>query len=272
MNKVAKAKSDNTLATELILGGAEIAGGAAGAAIGLLGGPLASVGGTVIGIAAGRVLSHIGAELKMKLIGPREIVRVGAAAAFAGKYIADGLSAGTTLRDDGFFDDKIGERASAEAVLEGVLLKARDSYEEKKLEMLGVLYANIAFHPEVSSAYAYLLIKLIGELTYRQLVIMEILYEQTRDNTSVFKDVEFRSDESEKNNLTSEGVGLLTEAFDIYQRELAHSSDGSAWLGLSDTNLGKMRLQGSGVMLAQLAALQVLIAKEDREEVIRVIV
>src|SRR6266511_3326365 len=116
---------EETLAVELIESGSEIAGAATGAAVGLVAGPLGVIGGAALGAALGRVLKH-----------------VGAAAAFAGAAIAIALETGRQPRDDGFFETREGgDRPAAEEILEGVLQKARDAYEERKLRLLGLLYA-----------------------------------------------------------------------------------------------------------------------------------
>lgn len=268
---MAKRKNDQDLAVELINDGAEMTGAAVGAAIGLIGGPVAAVGGAVAGSVAGKVIARVGSELKKRFLGPREEIRVGAVMGYVGEYIAEGLRAGQVLRDDGFFNERTKQRGEAESILEGILLKARDDYEEKKLSLLGALYANIAFSKAVSAPYAHQLIKLLGELTYRQTVIMAVAYEQTEKGIAIFKDVEFRSNNDAKSMLTSESVSLLTEAMDIYQKGLANDSGGEAWLGLSDVNLGRLRLQGTGAMLAQMAAFSLLIPKADKAEIINLI-
>src|SRR6266542_3626677 len=110
---------EETLAVELIESGSEIAGAATGAAVGLVAGPLGVIGGAALGAALGRVLKRVGAELRQRLLGPREEIRVGAAAAFAGAAIASALETGRPPRDDGFFDEREGDRPAADEILEG---------------------------------------------------------------------------------------------------------------------------------------------------------
>lgn len=251
------------LAIELIDGGSELAGAASGAAIGLVGGPAGAFGGAVAGVAITRTLKRVGADLKQRWLGPREEVRIGAASAYAGATIRTFLEAGRIPREDGFFEAQGDERPAAEEILEGVLLKARDAYEEKKVSLLGVLYAQVAFHPEVSPAHANHLIELASRLTYRQLAVMAVA--QDVDNRERLRAADYRDDPAAIERLGLEGQALLTEIFDLYQQGLVHGG-GPAWISLTDVHPADIGLQGSGAVLAQLMALETIPAM-DREGV-----
>jgi hypothetical protein len=245
---------EQDLAKDLISGGADIAGAATGAAIGLVGGPAGVVGGAAAGAAIGRVLGRVGAEIRRRRLGPREEVRVGAAAAFAGERIQEHLNAGRVPRDDGFFEPgKNGEASSAEELLEGVLLKARDAYEERKTRHLGILYGNLAFHPEISAEYGNFLVSLLGDLTYRQLVVLAIASDGSRAH---LRATDYRGDEAALDRLGLEGPALLTEIFNLYQRGLLSDTAGEAWLSVPDVAPARLRAQGAGHVLVQLADLQ----------------
>lgn len=262
-----EADQQESLAVELIEGGGELAGAASGAAIGLLGGPGGAIGGAVAGVAIARVLKRVGADLRQRLLGPREEVRVGAAAAFAGATIKEFLDEGHTPRDDGFFEARGDERPAAEEVLEGVLLKARDAYEEKKVRLLGTLYAQVGFHPEISPAHANHLIELASRLTYRQLVVVAVVQDET--NRAGLRAADYRGDTEAIGRLGLEGGALLTEIYDLYQQGLVHGEE-AAWISVADVNPGKMRLQGSGAVLAKLMSLETIPAA-DREHVIQLL-
>lgn len=255
--------NNQELITELVQSGSEIAGSVVGVAIGLLGGPAAALGGAAMGATVGRVLSKVGADIQRRLLGPREQTRIGAALAFATNRIAEQVQAGRTLRQDDFFQaqDKNG-RPVAEELLEGVLLKARDAYEEKKIPLIGNLYANIAFHPEISPIYAGYLIKLAGELSYNQLVALAV----GRDvaNKSRLRDKDYRGDATTIESLGLNGQGLLTEIYDLYQRGLVNGGNGSAWLSVPDV-VPTYNVQGAGGVLASLMQLDISISHDDRE-------
>ena len=68
-------------------------------------------------------------------------------------------------------------RFAREAVdlLEGVLRQAAQSFEERKVALLARLYSEVAHDPSVDAASAAFAVRLVGELTYRQLVILSTL-------------------------------------------------------------------------------------------------
>src|SRR4051794_15930672 len=77
----------------LISGGAEIAGGAVGSALGFLAaGPLGAALLGAGGAAVAMTFRHIGQEASERLLGPREKVRVGAVLAIAAAEISERLS------------------------------------------------------------------------------------------------------------------------------------------------------------------------------------
>jgi hypothetical protein len=252
---------EEVLAVELIEGSSEIAGAAVGATIGLIGGPAGAVGGAAGGALLARVLRRVGADLRQRVLGPREELRVGAAAAHAGAMIQILLDAGKQPRDDGFFDAPPGERPAAEELLEGVLLQARDAYEEKKVRLLGIMYAQLAFHPEISAPTANHLLSLAERLTYRQLVVMVIA--QGEGNRELLRDGNYRGDAAALDAFGGEGAALLIEIYDIYQRGLLSDAHGSAWISVADVDPRAMRLQGSASTLAGLMGLAT-IPMEDR--------
>ena len=249
---------EETLAVELIESGSEIAGAATGAAVGLVAGPLGVIGGAALGAALGRVLKHVGAEIRQRVLGPREEIRVGAAAAFAGAAIAIALETGRQPRDDGFFETREGgDRPAAEEILEGVLQKARDAYEERKLRLLGLLYANVAFHPEISPQHANHLIALAGQLTYRQLVALAIAHQQAQTGP-ILRDRPFRGDHAALVRLGLDGNALVTELYGLDQNGLLSDANGEAWISVADVNPGAMRPQPSGSVLAQIMGLDTI--------------
>lgn len=240
-------------ARDLIQTGADITGAVAGAAIGLIGGPAGALAGAGIGVAASRVLTKAGLEIQRRVLGPREHSRIGAAAAYAVTATKQLLDAGATPRADGFFDAPPAGRSAADQLLEGVLTKARDSYEEKKLAYLGNLYASLGFHPEVSALYGNFLVTLAGELTYNQLVALAI--GAANPQPQLLRMNALRDDDAALAALDNNSVGLITEVFSLYQRGLVHGIDGSVWMSLPDVTFGNYRVQGAGSLLVALMGL-----------------
>jgi hypothetical protein len=210
-------------------------------------------------------MKRVGADLQRRMLGPREQVRIGAAAAYAGAKIQSYLQSGEIPREDGFFSGAGKERPPADELLEGVLLKARDSYEEKKVPLLGNLYANIAFIPDVSPALSNHLISLAGRLTYQQLVALAVARDDA--NRLRLRQKDFRGDQKAIGALGITGVGALTSLYELYQQGLLNGGE-EAWIGVGDVNPAAMRAQGAGDLLAKLMELE-SIPLEDREEFYR---
>jgi hypothetical protein len=154
----------------LIEMGADIAGNAAGAAVGFI---VAGPAGSVVGAAATPVLTGIlktiGSEIKSRLYSERELIRAGGALAFAVQKIRSNLNAGKKLRSDDFFSSSAGDRGAAKEILEGILLAAQKEYQEKKVKFYGNLYANIAFESDIDRSHANYLVGLLDRLSFRQL-------------------------------------------------------------------------------------------------------
>jgi hypothetical protein len=157
----------------LLGAGAEFLGGSAGAAVGTLGGPAGVVGGAATGVAVTRALLRVGDEIEERVSGPAQRARMGGALLIAYEHIRQRIETGEEPRGDGFFEPRDdGQRPAADELLEGVLLRAGDSYEQKRVEYLGRLYASIAFRSEISPGYAHYLLRVADRLSYRQFLLL----------------------------------------------------------------------------------------------------
>jgi hypothetical protein len=161
---------------EFIASGGRIVGGTAGAAVGRIGGPIAALAGGAAGVAVGDVLANAAVEFYDRHLARRQSVRAAGALAVATVEIQERLEAGDAPRGD-FLDDTSDESDASE-ILEGTLLAAANSYEQRKIRYLGKFYANLSFSPSVTPSYANLLLKLIDRLTYGQLRVMAMLGRQ----------------------------------------------------------------------------------------------
>lgn len=176
----------------LIIAGSEIAGGAAGAAIGFFwGGPEGAAVGAASAHLFKRAIISIGDDISERFLSEREKMRIGGTISYATKRFEERLAVGDKLREDGFLKQPstshaacaeipIIERPAAQEVLEGVLLVAQREHEEKKIPFLGNLLANFAFDSTIDKAQANLLIKIGEDLSFRQMCLLNLFYE---DNT-----------------------------------------------------------------------------------------
>lgn len=192
--------------------GSSVTSSVAGTLIGFLLGNLpGAVAGAIIASGAKKVLY----DIAIRVLSPREKLRVADTAKFAIEKIISNLQSDIKPRDDGFFSD-IGEgRSHAEEIFEGVLLKAKSEHEEKKTKILGTVFANIAFSKGFSIGEANHLLQIVEDLTYRQLCILSLVEKKTYGSIKLTeKDYqEFRqSDEV----VSHETISILQEIFQIY--------------------------------------------------------
>jgi hypothetical protein len=198
--------SKESLGVTLLKKGSKIVGSAVGGAIGYITvGPLGTPGMAAIG---GQLLS----EIANRVLSDKEKIRIGAAAAIALSDIGDRLRSGEKLRNDNFFErESDTNRSTAEELFEGVLLRARDEYEEKKLKLLGKLYSNLTFDISCSKHEGNYLINVANSLTYTQLCLVNIFKNKNLYNlrSEDFKDGEM---------LSTVTLNCLQQSFDLFQK------------------------------------------------------
>lgn len=158
---------------EIIDKGSEISGSLTGAAIGLaIAGPVGALGGAAIGPLVALAFKKAGLELSEKLLSPREMVRVGATYVLAFNKITNEISKGKKVREDDFFTIQKDDRSKSETLLEGTLLKARNEYEEKKIKYYSNFIANLNFDESISFEKGNTLLRILEQLSYRQISIL----------------------------------------------------------------------------------------------------
>ncbi len=170
---------------EIAITGAEMLGAGVGGALGTIGGPPGIAAGATGGVLATRFFRWVGAEIAERLLSPREQIRIGGALAVAVARVQEREDAGETPRTDGFFESREGVSSDALELLEGTLLNAARSYEERKVQYLGRLYASLAFDASVSPGYANYLIRLLERLTYRQLSALAFIANTERESERI---------------------------------------------------------------------------------------
>jgi hypothetical protein len=202
---------DDGKAARIIDAGSQISGGLVGAGLGLLmAGPPGALAGGGLGPAFASGLK----EVARRLLGRREEVRIGGALRYAYDAIKELEEGGNPIRTDDFFDITNSGQSSADEIVEGVLLAAQRSYEERKVQFIGYLMANIAFEEAVNRTSANWLIKTAQELTWTQLVLLSLV---GRRETLNVPDVQIGRHEE---NWSSWGVHMELLNLAYGQREL----------------------------------------------------
>jgi hypothetical protein len=246
--------------------GSDLAGNLGGAGIGLLvGGPP----GAVVGAALGPTIKHTALVLYDRLHG-RQRVRAGATLQFVAEDVERRHANGQVPRDDGFFEPRDGLRPEADELLEGVLLQAANSYEERKVPLLGRLYAGIAHDPTVSPATGNYLVRLASELTYRQFVALSVFANFDQHSDALINALVNRAE-----GTFQPDPALLLELDDLGDRRLVgvdvkgrvvalgETIDASGPLSGIKPGYGRLRLTDAGQLLVRLTRADELSAQEQ---------
>jgi hypothetical protein len=155
------------------------------------------------------LLKKILGDIANRGLSPREQTKVGATYFYALEKIFNYLNQGLSPRYADL-SDSINTRSGIEEILEGVLLKSRSEHEEKKLKILGNIYANTCFLEEINFRDANIAISMATNMTYTKQCILAILHRKySYPNRYLLSgDFEYILDESQNEN-NSETLKLL---------------------------------------------------------------
>jgi len=145
--------------------GSQLAGALIGAGVGIFN-PLA---GAAVGFAATEALQRLGVEV-ISRVGDRAAVRAGAAVALIAQDADRRETTGQAPRADGFFDPDGDLRAPSDELMEGVLRRAAETYEERKLPYISYIYTSVAYDDNYAWPEAMFYLALADRLIYRQFV------------------------------------------------------------------------------------------------------
>jgi hypothetical protein len=142
-------------------------------------GPAAAAYSGILNSTFGLVFDRVWTEGSIRKLSPREQEREAKVYEAAAVQIYSRLDGGKAPRNDGFFTDIFDGRTKAEEIVEGVYIKARDQYEEKKLVHLGRFIANISFRADIPPELGNFLLRAADSLNYRQFVLLALAAQQT---------------------------------------------------------------------------------------------
>jgi hypothetical protein len=243
--------NDEDKLTDLINSGADITGGVAGGVIGfLLAGPVGAAIGGGSGPIVTSVLKKIGLEIKERLISPREEIRVGATISYAIEKIKSRLDSGTSIRNDNFFNSSSTKRSDADEIYEATILAAQREYQEKKLKYYGNLVANISFDPACDKAQANHLIRIVQELSWRQICIISLTARKSNFNLRNLNYIN-------QPTMSHAHVFLLDEIMELYNKSLIVFGN-DFLMGMTGIHPSRMQLEGVGVHLHNMMELSTI--------------
>jgi hypothetical protein len=271
-------RSEEEKVNDLIESASEYIGPAAGAGLGMfLAGPAGAILGQLGGTAIQQVFARVGADLSDRFLSHREQVKLGATLVYAIARLKANMDAG--LPSWGDYDiSKNGERPKAEEILEGVLLKAKTTYEEKKLPYLGNFYGNAPYHgfapaydmPGVGyvcpASEAPMFLRQADELSYRQYVCLAMVGQRA---AFPLPDHDYRG----PRGMSFQLVGILYEIFDLIAREhltmmMPNSQNFEAILENRGVVPSRLRLTNTGSILYGLLGLADLPIAEIEDMVV----
>lgn len=191
-------------------------------------------------------------SLLPKALGEREQQRVETVFIHAIEKIKLMLDKGEMPRDDESYHGVTSMGIpKAQEILEGVLLKARDEFQSKKLECYSSFFANLCFDETISFEHANFLLNMIERLSYRQICILSYLSDGKTIATSRW-DAVFKTD---NNKELLRYFDLYSEFIDLYNARMIVQTTkvpGFA-LGMADTKISS--LGQSIVRLGDLASI-----------------
>lgn len=216
----------------------------------------------IVGNAFAPTVANAAKNLLPKALGEREQQRVESVIIHSIDKIKKSLEQGKMLRDDDSYhgDTSLGI-PKAQEVLEGVLLKARDEFQSKKLYCYSSFFANLCFDEKISFEHSNYLLNMLERLSYRQLCILSYLSDEKTIQTSswdaMFKNV--------NNKNLIQYFDLYSEYINLYNaRMIVQSTNIPGFaLGMSDTKISSL-----GQSIVRLADLD-QIPQEDVDSIDR---
>lgn len=206
--------------------GAEMFGGMASTAAGLI--TISSLGpmGVVLLGGLGAGISKLIVDVTERQLSKRELTRMGGTAYVALTKIHEDIESGKEIRKDDFFESSNFQRSSAEEIFEGVLIKAKNEHEERKVRLLGNIFANAAFMPKVSVGEVNHILKMFDDLTYRQLCALALIFRKKPLGIEL-EDIDYAEFGNEKylSFLSPTSISLRVEIYQMYQLGLVNMND-----------------------------------------------
>jgi hypothetical protein len=233
--------------------GAGITGAAAGAAIALAGGPVSSI----LGATIASLSTDLFKDLLSRGQSNRERARLDSAAAHISKGIEYGLHYGRQIRQDGF----LGPSPSCGAVelMEGVLLKCKAQYEEKKMQYIANIYLNTLFEPisptekPIPTPMAYQTLHFAESITYQNLCIISFFGRREEFSTVDLLNSYFHSYTPEV--LGDETVSVARDLLYLLQQGIL-AQGGSVFVEPTAIVPAKVTLAPRGIQIFRLLGLQ----------------
>ncbi|WP_299162825.1 hypothetical protein [uncultured Tenacibaculum sp.] len=239
--------------------GTDIVGGGIGGALGLIGGPLGAIGGGVLGVA----ITHGIKEIVNRQLSNREEIRVSASTVYILSGLSEKFERGEQIRQDDFFNNLNG-RSNAEELFEGVILKCKEQYQEKKIKYISKIYEKAIFDSNISSETANQILIIAESFTYRKFCIISFY----KRNAELYNINDLMQDPYVwyPNLASSLGLDILKQdIFDLINLGIIDSNN-TLMTTSNDVMPGKLKLTKIGMELFELMSLNEIL-KEDLDPI-----
>ena len=208
--------------------------------------------GAAIGTTVAHTLDKVSADVIERNLSKRQNIRLARVFAVARLRAEKLIEAGHSPRNDDFFTEVDGVIHASE-VTEASFQAAINAAEEKKVDFIGALLANIAFKPTIDAATAHLLIQTAETMTLRSMVLLKIasehdgLFSKRPDGDGYGPTINLHSMMIEAYNLERRGI--------IEFKSYPNDDDSFAILGFHDidpaslcpTTIGKLLYENLGL-------------------------
>lgn len=149
------------------------------------------------------------------LISKRQSVRLFQWGILASEGIAQRLANDEKYREDGFFDKTPTNRSNIDEVVESTLKKVMDTTEEPKIQFMANLTENVHFHPDLDMDTYRRILKILDELSYRQLCLVKLFMNADQiDLDSLGNPI-----------ITPNVFSILTDCFELNNKEFISSDN-----------------------------------------------
>lgn len=217
----------------------EVTGAAIGGVLGILAGPAGSVIGGAAGVLIGKGIN----ELLERFLSSNEKLRVVSATEYSIIKIKERIDNGEKIRKDDYFE-KINGRSKAEEIFEGVLIKCKCQYQEKKIKYISNIYANSVFNESIKSEDINQILDTVEKLTYRKICILKFCKENIDSTSFNIRDTDYRENYEFGSNLKLEL--LLQDFMDLYNIGIVERKDETTMLYFGDVHPSVMGLSNIG--------------------------
>ncbi|MES2592881.1 MAG: hypothetical protein V4608_13440 [Bacteroidota bacterium] len=140
--------------------------------------------GIIVGGGLGSVvtdtLQSIGQDMRNRYLSKKEEARIGTSFFYLLEKFNENVDKGLKVRNDNFFDKQHGDYSRNDEIVEGLLLIAQKSYEERKVRFISYFYANILFSQNLDTYHANHYLRLAETMSYRQFCLLAIYYEKEK--------------------------------------------------------------------------------------------